>query len=62
MLGGSSSLNYLFYVRGDARDYDNWRDLGHSGWSYEDVLPYFKKSEKQNGRYKFHDVHRYDFK
>ena len=47
MLGGSNSLNYLFYVRGDARDYDNWKNLGHTGWSYKEVLPYFLKSEKQ---------------
>lgn len=51
MLGGSNSLNYLFYVRGDSRDYDNWNNLGHTGWSYEEVLPYFLKSEKQIGRY-----------
>ena len=47
MLGGSSSLNYLFYVRGDSQDFDNWERLGHKGWSYKDVLPFFLKSERQ---------------
>ena len=46
MLGGSSNLNYLFYVRGDAKDYDHWHQLGNSGWSYKEVLPYFKRAEK----------------
>jgi len=57
MLGGSNSLNYLFYVRGDSRDYDNWNNLGHTGWSYEEVLPYFLKSEKQIGRYINNEYH-----
>ena len=44
-LGGSSSLNGMIYIRGHARDYDLWRQLGLSGWSYADVLPYFKRAE-----------------
>ena len=43
--GGSSSINGMVYVRGHASDYDQWRQLGLDGWSYADVLPYFKRSE-----------------
>ena len=45
VIGGSSSINGLLYVRGNPADYDGWRQLGLSGWSWDDVLPYFKKSE-----------------
>ena len=45
MLGGSSSLNAMMYVRGPARDYDRWAQAGNRGWSFQDLLPYFKKSE-----------------
>ena len=47
VLGGSSSLNGLLYVRGQAEDYDRWRQMGNSGWGWDDVLPLFKRSEKQ---------------
>lgn len=47
VLGGSSSLNGLLYVRGQPQDYDRWEALGNTGWSWKEVLPYFKKSEDQ---------------
>jgi choline dehydrogenase len=47
VLGGSSSINGLLYVRGQQQDYDTWRQLGNPGWSFADVLPYFKKAEDQ---------------
>ncbi len=46
-LGGSSSINGLIYIRGQSGDYDHWRQLGNVGWSFEDVLPYFKRAENQ---------------
>lgn len=45
VIGGSSSINGMIYVRGHALDFDTWRDLGASGWGYADVLPYFKRQE-----------------
>ncbi len=45
VLGGSSSINGMLYMRGHPRDYDIWRQMGCSGWSYSDVLPYFKRAE-----------------
>src|SRR5216684_3671624 len=47
VLGGCSSINGMIYMRGQARDYDQWRQLGNAGWSWEDVLPYFKRSQDQ---------------
>ena len=44
-LGGSSAINAMVYIRGNAYDYDNWAALGCTGWAFEDVLPYFKRSE-----------------
>ena len=45
MLGGTSSMNAQMHVRGNRADYDGWAALGNAGWSYDDVLPYFRKSE-----------------
>jgi choline dehydrogenase len=57
VLGGSSSINGLLYVRGQHEDYDRWRQHGNSGWGYDDVLPYFKKAEdQQRGGDKYHGV------
>lgn len=44
-MGGTSTTNGMVYARGNQEDYDNWAKLGNTGWSYEEVLPYFKKSE-----------------
>ena len=53
--GGSSSINGMIYIRGHARDYDRWRQMGCEGWSFADVLPYFKRAEaNENGGDEFH--------
>ena len=49
-LGGSSSINGFNYTRGQANDYDEWSELGNNGWSYAEVLPYFKRSERRIGQ------------
>jgi len=49
VLGGSSSINGLLYVRGQAQDYDGWAQMGCTGWGWDDVLPYFQKSETWEG-------------
>ena len=55
VLGGSSSINGLVYIRGQKQDFDTWRQLGNVGWSWEDVLPYFRKAEdQQRGADEFH--------
>lgn len=57
VLGGSSSINGLLYVRGQQEDYNNWRQLGCEGWAWDDVLPYFLKSENQErGASDYHAV------
>jgi choline dehydrogenase len=55
VLGGSSSINGLIYIRGQREDFDQWRQMGCEGWSYEDVLPYFRRAEDQErGQDEFH--------
>ena len=49
VVGGSSSINGMLYVRGHARDFDDWAQMGNRGWSWEEVLPFFKRSERRDG-------------
>ena len=57
VLGGSSSINGLLYIRGQSNDYNYWRQLGNVGWSWDDVLPYFKKAENfEKGENEFHGI------
>jgi choline dehydrogenase len=70
VLGGSSSINGLIYIRGQAEDFDHWRQLGNSGWDWDSVKPYFIRSEgRERGADEFHgadgplgvsDVHRHE--
>jgi choline dehydrogenase len=58
VLGGSSSVNGMMYSRGHPADYDHWRDLGLAGWSYAEVLPYFRRSESNwRGESRYHGTH-----
>lgn len=55
VLGGTSSINGLIYIRGQHEDFDQWRQLGNVGWSYQDVLPYFRQAEnQQHGENEYH--------
>jgi choline dehydrogenase len=57
LMGGSSSLNGMVYIRGHQWDYDHWSELGNAGWSYNEVLPYFKRSEDNvRGESRYHGV------
>ncbi|MDQ8728714.1 choline dehydrogenase [Bradyrhizobium sp. LHD-71] len=57
VLGGSSSINGLVYIRGQHADYDRWQQLGNVGWGYDDILPYFKRAEnQQRGEDEYHGV------
>ncbi len=57
VLGGSSSVNAMIYIRGHRADYDHWASLGNAGWSWQDVLPYFKRSENnERGADEFHGI------
>jgi choline dehydrogenase len=57
VLGGSSSINGLLYIRGQAEDFNHWRQLGNTGWSFDDVLPYFRRAEdQQRGEDELHGV------
>ena len=57
VLGGSSSINGLLYIRGQAEDFDHWRQFGNTGWSFDDVLPYFRRAEdQQRGEDDLHGV------
>ena len=57
VLGGTSSINGMVYMRGNAADYDEWRQRGCTGWDYDSVLPFFRKAEnQQRGPNEFHGI------
>ena len=57
VLGGTSAINTMIYIRGDSRDFDNWLSMGNTGWGWQDVLPYFLKSEdQQHGASELHGI------
>ena len=57
VLGGSSAINGLLYVRGQPQDYDHWRQLGNAGWTWDEVLPYFMRAEDQErGADEYHGI------
>ena len=57
VIGGSSSINGMVYMRGNQDDFDHWQQLGNAGWGFDNVLPYFKKSEnQQRGEGQYHAI------
>lgn len=61
VLGGCSAINAMLYIRGNRRDYDLWESMGNPGWSYDDVLPYFKKMENMRVKgFGYNSFHGYD--